>query len=343
MSSNERGMEVRVGLLVLVCAGLLVAFIVVLGGLSASSGVELHLDVDTSASLKPGAPVKVAGVDAGKVKAVEYRGGEVDPAVGRPVFVRVTIGLDEARFRTLNEHARFYITTQGVLGEKYVEIEPSSRPGAALVAGGIVVGEPPLRLEQMAMNANRVLTTLSEVLVRNEGSIDTLIKDAADTMGTLKTTAKRVDALLADGGPRIAKAIERIDAIENQVEGLLTSAQAAIGDGTELRAVVRNAAALSSEARSAIAPVVKDVRSALDRYTKVGEAAEATLAELKAEAAALLGKANAVMDDAQTLTAQLKKGEGTIGALLSDRETYDDIREMMKDLKRHPWKFIWKE
>ena len=24
-------------------------------------------------------------------------------------------------------------------------------------------------------------------------------------------------------------------------------------------------------------------------------------------------------------------------------EIDDDVREMMKDLKRHPWKFLWKE
>ena len=36
-------------------------------------------------------------------------------------------------------------------------------------------------------------------------------------------------------------------------------------------------------------------------------------------------------------------GEGMIGALLNDREMYDDVWEMMKDFKRHPWKFLWKE
>lgn len=51
----------------------------------------------------------------------------------------------------------------------------------------------------------------------------------------------------------------------------------------------------------------------------------------------------AILADTKVLTQRLKDGQGTIGALLSDREMYDDIREMMKDLKRHPWKFIWKE
>ena len=86
---SARALELRVGLLVAVCVALLVGFIIVLGGVSSASGARIFLDVDTSASLKPGATVKVAGVDAGKVTAVDYRGGEIDNAVGRPVFVRV--------------------------------------------------------------------------------------------------------------------------------------------------------------------------------------------------------------------------------------------------------------
>lgn len=343
MSSNDRGMEVRVGLLVAICLGLLVTFIIVLGGISTSSGSIILLDVDTSASLKAGAPIKIAGVDAGKVTAVDYRGGEVDPAVGRPVFVRVTLAIDDKRLVTLNENARFYITTQGVLGEKYVEIEPSARPGTTLKAGAILQGEPPLRLEVMAMNANRVLRTLSDVLSRNEDAIDSIIRNAADTMGTLKGTAERVDKLLETAGPEVEKAIRNLDAIEAEALAVLKGAREVIGDGSEMRAVVRNAAALAADARSVIQPVVKDVRATLARYEKVGALAETSLAELKTEISGLLGKASRIFDDATTLTAQLKNGEGTIGALLSDREMYDDIREMMKDLKRHPWKFIWKE
>ncbi len=30
-------------------------------------------------------------------------------------------------------------------------------------------------------------------------------------------------------------------------------------------------------------------------------------------------------------------------ALLADQELYDDVKELLADLRRHPWKFIWKE
>jgi phospholipid/cholesterol/gamma-HCH transport system substrate-binding protein len=67
------------------------------------------------------------------------------------------------------------------------------------------------------------------------------------------------------------------------------------------------------------------------------------LAALDKEVNATLGVIQGVLSDAKSISETLKSGQGTIGALLTDREMYDDIREMMKDLKRHPWKFIWKE
>jgi len=41
--------------------------------------------------------------------------------------------------------------------------------------------------------------------------------------------------------------------------------------------------------------------------------------------------------------ADLRKGKGTAGALLVDEQIYDDLKELVRDLKRNPWKFFWKE
>src|SRR5690606_27558546 len=123
---NERGIEVKVGILITVCVGLLVAFVMLLGDFGVAGGAPLYLDVPTSADLKPGAPVKVAGVPAGKVMEVAYRGGALDEKTGRRVYVRVKLEVDEQKLATIYEDASFYITTQGVLGEKYVEIDPGT-------------------------------------------------------------------------------------------------------------------------------------------------------------------------------------------------------------------------
>jgi len=340
---GERGIEVKVGILVTICVALLVVFVILLGDFRLTSGSELFLDVETSAALKTGASVKVAGVDAGKVARVEYRGGEVDEATGRPVFVRVTLRIDDDKLATLRRDARFYITTQGVLGEKYVEIEPLGITAPPLAAGDVVEAEPPLRLEVMAMNASRVLAALSDLLRKNEHHLDSIIEDAAGSMTVVRRALDRVDALLAADAPKVSQILDELLAIEGEVMTLARSANAALGDGTEVRGAIRNAAAVLADVRRSVGPVVGDVRKALRRYTDLADVGGALVAEAREVALASLARVDAILVDVKTITARVESGEGTIGALISDQEMYDDVREMMKDLRRHPWKFIWKE
>ena len=130
---------------------------------------------------------------------------------------------------------------------------------------------------------------------------------------------------------------------QDEVLVALSGINTVIGDGSELRALVKNASGLAADAREQLAPLTGDARAAIQRYAALGEKAEVMLGELKQELVDTVGSVQAILADAKTLTQRMKDGQGTIGALLSDREMYDDIREMMKDLKRHPWKFIWKE
>ena len=45
----------------------------------------------------------------------------------------------------------------------------------------------------------------------------------------------------------------------------------------------------------------------------------------------------------EQLVAGLRKGQGTAGALLVQDDVYQDLREMVRDLKRRPWRLFWKE
>ncbi|MGM0574561.1 MAG: MlaD family protein [Myxococcota bacterium] len=340
---RERGIEVKVGILVTVCLALLVAFIVVLGDYSGGDRADLFLDVSTSAELKPGAPVKVAGVPAGKVKDVAYHGGRYDEDLGRRVYVRVHMRVDRDKLPTVHEDARFFITTQGLLGEKYVEIEPGTPESPSLEAGDIEQGEPPLRLELMAYNANRLLATLSDIIRDNEEAIGDLLVDSHATVKSLRRAAERVDGLLADNEENVDAALAELLELERQAQTFLASAQGAIGDGESLRRTIEHAEALSGDLRGQVGPIVGDVRETLASYRQVAETGDEAIVEVKDGVLALLGDARHATSDVATLTERIERGEGSLGALLQDTELYDDVREMLKDVKRHPWKFLWKE
>ncbi len=340
---NERGIEVKVGILITVCVGLLVAFVMLLGDFKVAGGAELFLDVPTSADLKPGAPVKIAGVPAGKVKEVAYLGGELDPKTGRRVSVRVRLEIDEKKLVTIREDALFYITTQGVLGEKYVEIDPGDPLKKAYQPGDVAEGLPPLRLEIMAMNANHLLATLTKLIRENEAHLNEIIVDASATVKSVKRAVERVEGLVAANEPKVGQVLDELLAIEAKANTLLAAANVALGDGTTLAKTVGNAEALTRDVRGYLPGVVGDARKTLDKYAALADTGKVAVDDAKVQITGLLGSAEKVMGDAKGLTERIASGKGTIGALLADKEMYDDIREMMKDMKRHPWKFLWKE
>jgi phospholipid/cholesterol/gamma-HCH transport system substrate-binding protein len=55
------------------------------------------------------------------------------------------------------------------------------------------------------------------------------------------------------------------------------------------------------------------------------------------------GRAKLAAADAQAMVAHVRRGKGTVGALLMDEALYDDLQEMLRDLKHNPWKFFWRE
>ena len=47
--------------------------------------------------------------------------------------------------------------------------------------------------------------------------------------------------------------------------------------------------------------------------------------------------------DVQSMVSLMKRGEGTVGGLVKDPQIYDDVKELMRDLKRNPWKVLWRD
>jgi len=45
-------------------------------------------------------------------------------------------------------------------------------------------------------------------------------------------------------------------------------------------------------------------------------------------------------DSVNTIVERLKKGEGTIGKLLTDESIYKNLEEFTADIKKHPWKLL---
>lgn len=325
-----RSMEVRVGGLILAAVALLVAFLILLGDFSCRERDPLFVDFPNSGDLKTGAPVKVSGVTVGKVATVELWAGRRDAAHGnKPVQVRAHLNIDTDALRMLHEDARFYISTLGVLGEKYVEIDPGTPEAPALKAGDVVEGIGPLRLEVVGASATDTLDDVSAIIKENRQPL----KEAIAAIGRLATTA---DAMLAENRASVKQAVDNL----SQVTGALATGT---GDGGDLRGIVASLRGLADTLDRNVKPVAVRLPAIADRLDRVLTEGGDLAAEARVVVSDVRPGIAGIVGDVRTLSRNAVDGKGTIGGLLGDREIYDDLIALLKDIKRHPWKLLLKD
>lgn len=341
MTNRTKGIEFRVGLLILAAIAVFAIFVFLLGNFSLSSGYTIYVDYQFSGNIKPGAPVKVSGIEVGKVEEVEFLGGKLDPETGRRPQVRLEVWIEDRAKESIRSDAEFFINTAGVLGEQYVEIVPGTdweRP--PIEAGAIVIGVDPPRTDLVVARLYDVLDSLSLVLKNNKDAIAELITNGAGAIGEINTLLREnraeVGALIGSTNQMFESASTTLDKVN---EGL--------SDPRVVQRTLADADALVIEARETLEELSPPARELLaDARRVTGLVTEPRLEralKLADKAVGATGKAAGLIDNIDGLVTDLRAGKGTAGALLAREEIYADLREMIRDLKRNPWKFFWKE
>ena len=128
------------GLFVLLGFGAIAYLSLAVGGVSLSrrGGLTLIANFDELGGLKPRAPVVIAGVKVGQVRATE---------LGDDYRARVTLDLD----RTLKIPAdtTASIVTAGLLGDRYISLQPGGDPQELPNGGTISFTESAVLLERL--------------------------------------------------------------------------------------------------------------------------------------------------------------------------------------------------
>ncbi|MBK7074180.1 MAG: MCE family protein [Myxococcales bacterium] len=337
---RERGLEWKVGLMLVIAAAVLVGFVFVLGNWSLSSGYTIYVDYDYSGNLQPGAPVKVAGMKVGKVEDVSFLGGKLDPETNRRVYVRVAVWVEDRAKDSIRQDAEFFVNTAGVLGEQYVEIVPGRDWEHPPVAPGSKrLGRNPPRTDLVLSRLYDVLDSLSQVLTEDKDVIKNLLRNSASAVAS-------ADELLRDNKAQLGKLIASSTGLADQATQTLTKLNASV-DGRALARTVNDADALLVSGRQAIDKVTPEAVALMTDARRVtGIVTEDRVDRaigVADKAADAVGKAGGLIDNVDGMVTDLRKGKGTAGALLVKDDVYLDVRELLRDLKRNPWKFFWKE
>lgn len=352
MQKKETSIEVKVGALVLFSLALLVAFVLVLGDFSMSDGFTFDVDFNNAGGLKPGADVAIAGINVGNVQALKFHPNK-DHQKDRDqpaVEVRATLRIDPNYADAVRQDSKFYITRRGVLGEPYIEIETTSFDAPQIKQGTVMRGVEPARMDVIVSKATQLLDTLQNLLNDPNIAAKDLIKNTASLMGHL-------DSVVTDNRKDIDGTIQNTRMTTAEAAKLLAALNFAVEDGSKVRAMLDDAQATAHNARNIstkvnadIAPVMDDVKVTSANARRVSESVGRIVADNEHKIDDSIDNVHAsttnlkqVSKDASTVTGRVAAGQGTIGQLLSDREMYDDMKELLRTIKRRPWKILWKE
>ena len=328
MAKATKNLELKIGALILTSLVLLVAFVFVLGDFSFQERAIIYVDYPNTGQLKTGAPVRITGVTIGKIRGIELWGGKLDPKTKRRVQVRIKLRVFAKRLKQIHSDAKFFIATEGLLGEKYIEIAPGSLDKPTAKPGMVFVGIPPMKIEDFAASADSILKELNSALVGNRKRIEDLL-DHIDKL------AVDADALLQENRSGIKKIVDNAgDAMVNAKQitvhvKQITQQYAKIND------IVDNLQQVSKQLRG-VGQVMNEAQKGMHDITQVITGVKDPLQEAVKKAVDILNKAN-------ELAAKLDSGNNSIGMLIKDKQLYWDLVEMIKDVKKHPWKLLIKQ
>jgi phospholipid/cholesterol/gamma-HCH transport system substrate-binding protein len=347
---SEKNLKTKVGALVLVATLLLAGFVVLLGGFSVGDKQRYYVEFSDSGSVLAGAPVKIAGVRAGRVSEVEFlverdaRKSEKLKAKEAPVNVRISIKVDQGMAGSVRQDSEFFITTQGVLGEKYIEIIPGSAASPTWPEGAHVRGKDPPRIDLLFSRVDSILEQVESAMGGEEElNIGELVRSTTRLM-------KRLDDYLAKHADRLDSIIVNVDGTAGDARLLVKGLKDGIGDGSSVAMILKDARTVAQTLAAEIGPTTVAARRAMKSAdTALGTANGLLKRNEKYLDSALKGlpgvvsRVEEVARDAAFVMSRLKAGRGTVGQLLTDQELYDDLKEMLRNIKRHPWKMLWRE
>jgi len=301
---------------------------------------------DNAQGLRQGAPVRLAGVDIGNVTGIRI-------VPGKPLTpVEVTMKVNTRYSFNLRKDSVTLMSTAGVLGETYVDIDSSTAKGAAAADGDVLEAHEQPQIQDVVRASQGTLQNIDTLLKRvdrimafiesGQGSIGKVIYDPAlynqlnATVAEFKGLVDDIQSGKGSLGPLFTsdevykKALSAIDKLNAAVDDLQQ------GKGTAGKLL--KDPVLFDNANKAIANVRQ-----LTEDINAGKGAIGKMTHDEEFAAHL----QTLMSNLSELSARLQKGEGTAGMLFKDPALYNnsnqmlvETRELVKAIRENPKKYL---
>ena len=179
--------EAKTGLFVLICVAALGALIIKVGNFTLlRHGYVVKARFHYTGGVQKHAPLRLSGVDVGEVKDIRL-------VYGDQTMIELDLWLEDGV--KLREGSVAYVTTLGMMGEKYVEIKSGTSSGNYLKEGDLLLSEDPVRLEElmklgtkvaddigkMAQDISKMTKHIDESVVDNRPKLDHIFDNLEET------------------------------------------------------------------------------------------------------------------------------------------------------------------
>ena len=178
-----------------------------LGGLSVTRTYEVNIKFRDVSGLPIKAPVKLAGVEVGRVKQIKIEGEDV------VVVAQIHDGV------AIRQGAQFSVVMTGIIGSKYLKVV-QGMPGAPLIKpGDYVLGANDIPMDVMI---TQTMGSIKEFVdsVNNNGMLGTQLNQ---TMIEMRQLSANLNQMIAAMRPFITSSVQNIDVATERLAALLTS------------------------------------------------------------------------------------------------------------------------
>ncbi len=310
--------QVRVGMVLIVALAILGVGVFFIGnvGDQFANRYRLITLMESAAGLVVGAPVQVAGQNVGQVVDVQFIRPEDRPATGEAVAV--ALGVNVRVQDQIRADSRARVRTQGLLGDRLIDIEPGSPDQRILTEGDTLAAAPAISYDELLGQAADAI----ESLTRLSTDLSVTLAGVADGEGSL-------GQLLVDDG--LYEGMVELSDNLNAVLDPIASGEGALSQFLRDDRLYERLVSATASLDSVAARVV---------------AGDGTLGQL-VTSDSLYRAITASAVRADELLAAIEAGEGTVGQLVTDERLYEellktivDLNAFLQDVRANPKKFM---
>lgn len=200
--------ETKLGLFTVVGIAVLGFSLYFLGGLSVTRTYDINIKFQDVSGLPVKAPVKLAGVEIGKVKAIKIEDGAVV----------VVAAVDENI--PLYKDTRFSVVMTGIIGTKYLKAVKGSAAAGVLKPGDYVQGTDEVPMDVMI---TQTMASIKELVdsVHQQGQFG---KNLNASLQEVRQLSANLNQMVASMRPYLNNSVQNLDQISEQLKDVVAKA-----------------------------------------------------------------------------------------------------------------------